>query len=177
MKLLQILAPALLAASLPTLGAAADTPRYAFECDTPGGHFSYWNRSVSSGEIEISGKITVNELREDKKWSPGAHVYFRGKEKSAAFGLRIYALLKTPELLFLELRKVEGDEKIGLGFIPRTQDPIPFTLRIDSTGLLKATVAGSDASASLGTFKPDSMELSCTTGDFEFSDVTVNEKP
>ena len=142
------------------------------------GAFSYWNRTVSSREIEIAGKITVNELREDKKWSPGAHVYFRGgKEKSAALGLRIYALLKTPDMLFLELRKVEGSEKIGLGFIPRTQDPIPFTLRIDSSGLLKATVAGAEATANLGDFKPDSVELSCSTGDFEFTDVTVNEKP
>jgi hypothetical protein len=72
---------------------------------------------------------------------------------------------------------VGGSEKIGLGIIPRTKDPIPFTLRIDSTGLLKATVAGNEASTNLGDFKPDSMQLSCSTGDFEFTDVTVNEKP
>jgi hypothetical protein len=157
---------------------AADAPRYAFECDTPGGHFSYWKRTVSSGEVEISGKVTVNDLIEDKKWSPGAHVFLRaGKEKPVTYGLRVYALLKMPDILFLEILKVGGREKIGLGLIPRTKDPIPFSLSIDSAGMMKATVAGAEASADLGNFRPEWMELSCSTGDFEFTDVSVNEKP
>jgi hypothetical protein len=178
MTAIQRITFACIATALPLMCAAGEDVRYAFECDTPAAHFSYWNRSVSSGVIEISGKLTVNALLEDKKWSPGAHVFFRaGKEKPRTVGLRIYAITKTPDLLFLEMLKMEGSEKIGLGLMPRTKEPIPFTLQIDSTGLLKATVAGSEASANLGDFKPDSLQLSCSTGDFEFTDVTVNEKP
>jgi len=129
--------------------ALADEQGYSFECDATAGYFSYRKLTVSSGDVEVTGKITVNGLLEDKdkKWSPGAQVFFRsGKEKPLRYGLRIYA---TPEVLFLELLKVGGREKIGLGSIPRNQEPIPFTLRIDSGGLLKATVAGAEASANL----------------------------
>jgi hypothetical protein len=38
------------------------------------------------------------------------------------------------------------------------------------------TVAGVDASAQLGDFKPELLEFSCSTGDFEFTEVTVSEK-
>jgi hypothetical protein len=65
---------------------------------------------------------------------------------------------------------------IGLGSIPATKDPIPFRMSLDASGLLKVTLAGSDASTQLGDFKPESIEISCSTGDFQFDDVIVKEK-
>jgi len=156
---------------------AGDGVRHTFECDTPAGHFSYWKRSVSSGEIEITGKVTVNSLLKDKKWSPLASVVFLGgTEKRAQFGLRLYSTTKTPDALFPELLKVGGRDAIGMGVLPRNKNPVPFSLRLDTTGLLKVTVSGSEASTNLGTFKPDAIELSCSTGDFEFTDVQVTEQ-
>jgi hypothetical protein len=157
---------------------AADESRHAFECDTPAGHFSYWKRSVSSAVLEVSGKVRVNGLLKDKKWSPGANVFVvqRGKDTTAQFGLRLYVVMKTPDMLFLELLKIGGREAIGLGLVPRTSDPVPFTLLLDATGLLKVSLAGMEGSTNLGAFKPDSIELSCSTGDFEFTDVVVTEK-
>jgi len=171
------IALACLAAALP-LVCAADEVRHDFECDTPAGHFSYWKRSVSSGEIEISGNVTVNDLLKDKKWSPTANVsvFRRKNERNEQFGLRLYAVMKTPDLIFVELLKVGGREAVGLGMIPRTKDPLPFTLRLDATGLMKVSLAGAESSTNLGAFKPDVIELSCSTGDFEFTDVVVTEK-
>lgn len=96
-------AVACVATALPLLCNAADEVRHDFECDTPSGHFSYWKRSVSGSEIEISGDVTVNDM-------------------------------------------------------------------------LKVTVAGSEASTNVGAFKPNSVELSFSTGDFEFNNVVVTEK-
>jgi hypothetical protein len=176
MKLIRFFAPALLGAALAS-GAAADEPCHAFECDTPAGHFSYWKRSVSAAAIEIAGNVTANELLKDKKWGPGALVSLKsGKPTKATYGLRVYGVTKTPEFLFLELVKPDGRDQIGLGLIPATKDPIPFTLSLDASGHLKVTVAGMDSSAQVGDFKPDTVELSCSTGDFEFTDVTVKEK-
>ena len=156
---------------------AADEPRHAFECDTPAGHFSYWHRSVSTAEIEVTGNVTVNEILQDKKWGPTVLAVFRGsKDHPGQFGLHVYAIAKTPETLFVEIRKVGGSDRIGLGILPNKKEPIPFTLRLDASGLLKVTVAGSDASTQLGDFKPETFELSCSTGDFEFTDVVVTEK-
>lgn len=172
------IALACLATALPLVSAGADVVRHDFECDTPAGHFSYWKRSVSGSEIEISGNVTVNDMLKDKKWSPAANVFLaqRGGDRTTQFGIRLFGIMKTPDLVFLELLKVGGRDMIGFGPIPRTSKPVPFTLKLDTTGVLKVTVAGSEASTNLGTFKPNAVELSCSTGDFEFTDVVVTEK-
>jgi hypothetical protein len=78
-------------------------------------------------------------------------------------------------VLFPELLKIGGHEAMGPGSCSH-QRPMPFTLLLDATGLLKVSLAGVEATTNLGTFKPDSIELSCSTGDFEFTDVVVTEK-
>jgi len=174
MKMNFFLAPALLGLALNT--AAADEPRHAFECDTPAGHFSYWKRTVSAGAIDVSGKIRVNEMLKDKKWSSTAYVSLESeKSVKGRFGFRIFGIAKTPEFFFLELQKVGGREAIGIGRIAATKEPIPFTMSLDAAGFLKVTVAGADASAQLGAFKPETFELSCSTGDYEFTDVIITE--
>jgi len=156
---------------------AGDEVRYAFECDTPATHFSYWRRSVSSTAIEISGKVALGVLREDKKWIPVASVILRkGRDRNGRFGIRFYVSAKTPDKVSLELLKVGGHDAIGAGSIPMTKKPIPFSLRLDASGLLTATVAGAETSTMLGPFKPENLELSCSTAEFNFSDVTVTEK-
>jgi len=172
------IAIACLITALPVLCVAGDEVTYTFECDTPAGHFSYWTRSVSSTEIEVSGNVTLNAMLTDKKWSPTVLAAFRGdKAHPKQYGVHVWGIAKTPEFLFVELLKVGGSDRIGLGVIPNRKEPIPFSLRLEASGLLKVTVAGSDASTELGgDFKPKSFELSCSTGDFEFKDVTVKEK-
>ena len=156
-------------------GAFADVPRHAFECDTPAGHFAYWKRSLSATDIEVAGKVTVNELLKDKKWSPVTNIVMVAG--NVRYGLHLYGVMKTPDLLFAEMLKVGGHDSLGLdGVIPRTKDAIPFALRLSPDGTLKVTLAGSEAKTSLGSFKPDLLEISCSTGDFEFTDVTVTEK-
>lgn len=176
MKLRRFLTQALLGAAFATSASAAE-PRHTFECDTPAGHFSYWKRTVSSAELEVSGKIRVKEILKDKKWSSVAFVSLRSrKSPSGDYGLRLYSVANSPGELFLELLKVGGHQAIGVGPIPVTKKPIPFTLSLDADGLLKVTIAGSDTSTPLGAFKPETFELSCSTGDYEFSDVVVTEK-
>ena len=177
MKLVHRVALGWLAVATPLICAAADDPRHDFECDAPAGHFSYWTRSVSSGAIEISGKVVLNEVREDKKWTTVANVLLRhGKDRAGRFGIRFYTDKQTSNLLYIELSKIGGRAPIGTGSTRHSKKPIAFTLRLDTTGLLTAAVAGSEASTQLVNFKPDSFEINCSTGDFEFTDVTVSEK-
>jgi hypothetical protein len=177
MKLAQRVALGWLTLATPLICAAADEPRHAFECDTPAGHFSHWTRSVSSGAIEISGKVVLNEVREDKKWTTVANVLLRhGKDRGSRFGIRFYTDKETSNLLYVELLKIGGRAPIGTGSTRHSKKPIAFTLRLDATGLLTAAVAGSEASTQLVDFKPDLFEINCSTGDFDFTDVTVSEK-
>ena len=166
-----------LAVATPLIGAAAENPRNDFECDTPTGHFTSWTRSVSSRAIEISGKVVLNEVREDKKWTTVANVLLRhGKDRAGRFGIRFYTDKDTTNLLYIELSKIGGRVPIGTGSTHHSKKPIAFALRLDAAGLLTAAVAGSEASTQLVDFKPDSFEINCSTGDFEFTDVVVSEK-
>jgi hypothetical protein len=155
--------------------AAADPPRQNFECDTLAGHFSYWNRTVSTATIDITGKLSVNELRKDKKWTPTALVVLESADGKSHFGVHLYTIPKIPESYFIEILKTDGTEKLGLGLIPSTKDPLPFALHLDGAGQLHASFAGFDATMSVGTFKPASVQFSCSTGDFEFKDFVVQE--
>jgi hypothetical protein len=156
-----------------TTSGAAEPPRQNFECDTPGGHFSYWNRTISASKIDITGSLTVNEVRKDGKWTPTALAAVQSADK-ANFGVRLYVLPKVKDMYFLEIMTPSGNEKLGLGFIPATKDPLPFAVHLDA-GEVKVSVAGLEATSPLGDFKPAGIQLSCSTGDFEFKDVVIQE--
>jgi hypothetical protein len=71
--------------------------------------------------------------------------------------------------------KIGGHIAVGKGSISKSKKQIPFTLRLDATGLLTVTVAGAEASAMIGPFQPEVFELSCSTAEFSFTDVIVVE--
>ena len=63
---------------------------------------------------------------------------------------------------------------MGLGgMIPRTQDPIPFSVALDAGGKLIVKIAGAETTTDVGAFQPQGLSLSCSTGDFEFKNVTI----
>jgi hypothetical protein len=164
-------------ASLATGAHAADPPSYSYDCDTAAGRYAHWTRTVSGSEITIAGKLRVLELLKHEKWNPVASILLRGTgERPPPFGIRLFVSKASSDQFSLELMKVGGRDAIGTGEIPRTKKPIPFTLHLDSSGTLKVSIAGIESSTTLGTFKPATFELSCSTGDFEFTDTTVVEK-
>ena len=155
---------------------AADPPRQSFECDTPPGHFSYWNRTVTGAPIDLSSMLTVNELRKDSKWIPTVLVVLQGgADGSTRFGVHLYTVPKVSDTYFLELVKPGGNEKLGLGFVPSSKEPMPFFIHLDGSGQLHVGLAGLEASTSVGDFKPSSVEFSCSTGDFEFKDFAFGQ--
>jgi hypothetical protein len=162
--------------SLAASGASfAEEPVHSFACDTPPGHFSDWTQSLSPGPVEITGTLTVNELRTDKKWSPVAGVMLDGgADGRTSFGVRLLANLKVKDMYFIEMHKPDGSEAMGLaGMIPRTQDPIPFSVALDAGGKLVVRIAGAEATTDVGAFQPRGLSLSCSTGDFVFKNVTI----
>jgi len=158
------------------ISGAAEPARHSYECDTPAGHFSSWSRTVSGRSIDVAGRLAVNELRNDSKWTPTVFVILQGgTDDKSRFGIRLYTVPKSPDTFFLELVKPSGTEKLGLGQMPGTQEPLPFELHLDGNRL-RVSFAGLEASSAVGEFKPASVKFSCSTGDFEFRDFTVEER-
>ena len=174
MNLKLTLAKGCLALSLASM-AAADSPTMKFACDTPAGHFSSWSQTLSAAVLEIEGKFKVNELRKDKKWSPAVNVMVRGgADDRTSYGIRIFGLAKSPDMLFAELFKAGAREPIGpLGGILGTDPQHNFKLKLDATGALTVSVAGAESTTQIGAFKLSEVSLSCSTVDVEFTDVRL----
>ena len=52
---------------------------------------------------------------------------------------------------------------------------MPFRLELTATGTMRAKVGDAEHTVELGTFVPKSIELGCSTGDFKFGDVRIEE--
>lgn len=160
---------------LPLAAFAADAPRYAFSCDAPSGNYSDWRRTVSTRRIEIAGKVRVDELYEHKKWRPVANVFLRrSSDHATVYGIRFFADGHKAKTLSIEVLKVGGRDEIGT--IAKSSKWAPFTLTLQPDGTLAATAGEAKATLNVGEFKPETFELACSTGSFEFADVTIQEK-
>jgi|SRR5580692_2531265 hypothetical protein len=66
--------------SILLLSACAVTPRgsesYYFDCDTPAGDFSEWNRTIAGTSFRITGSIELRSPRDDTRWQPTGSVWF-----------------------------------------------------------------------------------------------------
>jgi hypothetical protein len=157
--------------------ASAEEPTYGFECDTPPGHYSYWTHSISSSHMTVAGTVTVNEKREDPKWNPTIGVLlYPLNEPGRPFGLQIFELNAQKDVLFLRLTVPGSDDEAPFAMIPSDTKSIPFRLSIAADGTLEVTAAGKSTSRKLEGFRPKRLQLSCSTGDFEFLDIKVSER-
>ena len=92
------------------------------------GSFLVLKRTLTGGAVEVSGKVSFNEMRSDKKWSPVVNIYLRDEnDRSVAYGIQLTALAKVQDFVIAKLRKPGGQDPIGGlgGVMPRTKEPIP----------------------------------------------------
>jgi hypothetical protein len=154
---------------------AGEPPVHQFECDTPPGHYSYWTRSLSSGDISVEGTIAVNELRADKRWHPTVLISFSSNSPGERIGLQIYTLGSGSDELHLRVLLPGKDNEELFATISRTEKLVPFTVSLSSSGTLKVTAAGHEHSAEVKGFTAEKLQLSCSTGDFEFQQIRVTD--
>lgn len=159
-----------------TSAARADERTYAFECDAPGGHYSRFSLTTQAPALVITGTLRLNEMVEDKKWSTVAQVVIRGgQDGKSVYGFHAYDADRQRKSLHLELFKPGGHEDFGDDAIWKRGKAVKFRLELSATGALRANVGGAEKATELGSFAPKKIELGCSTGDFSFSDVRVEE--
>jgi hypothetical protein len=161
------------------LGATAvraDDRAYAFDCDTHAGHYSSWTMTTQAPALVITGTLRLNEMVVDKKWSTVATVFIRGgADGKSVYGFHAYDVDRLQKTLHLELLKPGGHEDFGSDSMKKGQKPVKFRLELSATGTLRANVGGAEKSTELGSFAPKKVELGCSTGDFSFADVHIEE--
>jgi hypothetical protein len=157
--------------------ARADERTYSFDCDTPPGHFSSWTMSTNAVALVVSGTIQLNEIRVDKKkWSVVANVFLRGGEDGkTTYGFRAYDVDRQQKSLHLELLKPGGHLDFGSDSMKPGKKPFPFRLELTASGALSVDVSGAKQTAELGHFKAKKIYFGCSTGDFSFENIRIDE--
>jgi hypothetical protein len=163
-------------ALLAAAAVRADDRAFSYECDTGAGHYSSWSMTTQATALVITGTLRLNDWVEDKKWSTVANVFIRGgADGKSVYGFHAYDVDRLRKSLHLELFKPGGHEDFGEDAMKKGQKPVKFRLELTATGTLRANVGGAEKSTELGAFTPRKIELSCSTGDFSFADVHIEE--
>jgi hypothetical protein len=148
---------------------------YYFDCDVPAERSAEWNRTVSGREVRVSGAIELIEPRRDPRWEPVANVFVSGNEESSVVGFRLFLDWHAPELVHISLMAPSGtlwdDALVSRSW---RGESIPFTFSFIQSGELKLTAAGKSQSARPVAFKLQKVRLSCSSGQFKFTGVSVD---
>lgn len=145
-------------------GASAAT----FECDTPNGRFSSWQQEIPAGAFVVSGTISMRAIRPGSRWGPVATASLRWEGDARDASVQ-FAIFPDDENQF-EARVREGDEIMGTARL-NVSEPAHFELRF-SQGVAAVNAGGLSHSFAADE-PPESIEFSCSSGDFTFTDVRI----
>jgi len=148
--------------------------KYSFDCDVPAGHYSAWTRSIDASSLQVSGKLQLLEVREDPKWAPGANIELVNAQGSDAVGFQLAVFKRNPGQISAFLHHQQSAEPRVLIATPDWNgNIISFDLALSKAGVVTATLNGMSQAIPLGTFRPNSVRFTCSTGQFNFSEVTI----
>jgi hypothetical protein len=145
---------------------------YSFDCDVPPAKFSEWTRSVSSQSLEVSGTVQLIEPRQDQRWWPGASIFLYGDNSSEVIGLQLAVQRQAPDEAHVLIINQEA-QPAELASLPWRGNPLPFKIKLSRSGEFSVTVADKSRSVRVDGFRLAKMSLSCSTGQFKFTNVTV----
>lgn len=157
--------------------AGAQDQQFDFDCDVPAGSYSQWTGSLSPRADKVSGQIELVESRlsrrrTSKSWGAVANVYLvRGDQ---AVGVRMIPDFDDRDVIKVTTFRpaVDGGAEL-IGTVSRKNGPVAFSMTWTPAGGVELQVAGKTVSLSAGNFAPESLAVSCSTGEFKFTDMTV----
>jgi hypothetical protein len=166
-------------ASSPTPSHTAPAEEYYYDCDTPGGHFSDWNRTVAQSAIDIHGFVQVIEPRQDAHWVPAANIVLYAADKTKSVALSFIMPRFDAEQIQPTLKNyINSSTDDTIPSLAWKSGPIPFDVTLSKEGVFTITTDSESRSQSIGNFRPATFALSCSTGQFKFTKVSaVSGKP
>src|SRR5580765_3354349 len=164
-------------------GCVSTAPRapipitYYFDCDVPPGKFSEWTRTVDGSQVRATGTLQLIEPRHDPAWRPVASVFITGNDDSLSVGLRAMIDWHFPEVVHL---LPIGPDGLVMGksliSMPWRGELIPFAISFNNSGELKVSAAGQSRELKFHSFNIHKVELICSTSQFKFTNVVVEDK-
>jgi hypothetical protein len=159
---------AILIGAAPSLAATAK-----FDCDTAAQRFSEVTLPVAGQHVRVSGAIASQMIRKDDRWAPKLSLYLDNGERQWGG----FSVIKLPDQPWAVTLRYNGTESEPVASLNRL-DPTPFTLDVNaSTGTVDLTLGPNRYHASGNSFAAQELTLSCSTGNFLFSQLSWEVLP
>lgn len=89
-----------------------------FACDTPGGRYSRYQRSIGTSPFHLMANVKINELRSGSEWLPVVNVMLNGGGSERRIGFRLIGDRKTKATtIYLVFPGMSGGQGIAAGQI------------------------------------------------------------
>lgn len=164
----------LLLAIISTSASAADTRTSSFSCSAAKNYFSAFKQPLGGALFHVSGLIQMNEPMGGKKFNPVANVGVRSTNDNDAVHLRVVQNKGERDLTLVVTRYVAGNETYAILAKVKPDAEVLFAIEGNALGHLKVTANNNATEVDLGA-SPATLELSCSSGDFNIKDVLLND--
>ena len=152
-------------------------PEHCFDCDASPGKFSEWSRTISARAVRLSGTLELIEPRYDAKWAALANVFVGGTDDASMVGLRAYFSWDPPEMLHFVLMGSNGPTSgRTVVSVPWQHRAIPFTVSLSESRHLTVSAGSGSQTLHLKDFDVQRIALVCSTAEFKFRAVIVDEQ-
>jgi hypothetical protein len=153
--------------------AAAPRLPVNFDCSAAKDHFSAFKQVLPGGPYRVTGTFRVEELMAGR-FNPVVSVVVRTANDEAAVLVRLVRNKRERDITLVVDQSVGADKNyVVLGEVALKTD-VPFVLAGDAVGHVQVTLGGKEAQADLGA-SAVKLELSCSSGDFDFSEVVIDD--
>jgi len=146
-----------------------------FECDTPGGHFSYWSRKMQTPTARIEGEIKIKDLRRTEKWLPVANIFLLDASDKTVAGIGLTQDPQASQHFYIVARIPPNGGKKLIGGFDVSEASIPLALGYDGSEL-QIEVGSQSWRIDFKSSIAEKIQLSCSSGDFRFQNMVITEK-
>lgn len=158
--------------------AAAQTGPMTYGCDTASGRFSMIEIEMPAAALQVSGKIKPVEFRKDSNWLPMANLRLESidGQQSAAVRLGTDNAKSKQATAFME-GEIDGATRRGEPLKVDLGAETAFSLKVLSPNNVVITIGGQSARLPVVLGNRVKLKVSCSTGDFIFSEVVWANVP
>jgi hypothetical protein len=159
---------------LPVQGAAAqvDAGAEKFSCDTPGGHFSRYQRALGSAPVGLTANVTFNELRTGTDWLPVVNVMLNGGAPDKRAGFRLFPDRGKKKIAIYQVFPgMTANQVIPLGD-SAFDAPLPLSISL-SEQEVRLSATGTSRSGPALPGAQWSLDLSCSSVDALIDNISV----
>ena len=148
------------------------------ECNGPPGRMArqlYRLPITPKGMLMAMATVTLREARQHERWEPVASIGFAEETDTYAVRLQIYREKSRPNEVHFSLGYFapSGAEHEFIRSVTKELDDMSVLIEWLPEGSVRGSVGGQSVVLRDLPFKPTIFELSCSTGRFEFSGVSL----